>query len=488
VKQKKAGAVSAAPAFGWFPNAANKVGITVNNFSRVQADIQKRIAANQARAAAQMQHNEGQCGLFSGSTEPKGRPVKVKREHPKSFDESVYCARLVAAGLPLEDATALAAKTASAHRDALTVNEYRLKLIDSGMSAAQARKAAAAAACFLETPAAKSAEPLRRAGFQSVANLVGSTMQAPLPQSINGVAKVMPPSATSIVPTTSSQTKLLEVGATIASTQPDEYGEFMSFTHAVLCQVGLPRAKTDAREFMRKSGDAWVSVQAGWLDEGKGPVQQPIPYGAMPRLALAWVSAYAKRHDTREIPLGDSAAEFLRLMGMDSQGARYATLRKQMHALAACRLQLGFKGRTFNGQPVEQFDAWLSTSAAEQRTFWPGVLVLSDSYFNSLKESAVPLDNRALHALKGSALALDVYAWLAHRLHRIEGRPVVLHWKSLREQFAQEYAGKDPDKNFKKEFLPVLRDVQVVYPQARVKQVTGGLMLMASPPPIPKKF
>lgn len=77
----------------------------------------------------------------------------------------------------------------------------------------------------------------------------------------------------------------------------------------------------------------------------------------MPRLALAWVS-YAKRHNTREIPIGDSAAEFLRLMDMESQGARYATC-AQMHALAACRLQLGFKGRTFNGQPVEQFDAWL---------------------------------------------------------------------------------------------------------------------------------
>jgi hypothetical protein len=49
-------------------------------------------------------------------------------------------------------------------------------------------------------------------------------------------------------------------------------------------------------------------------------------------------------------------------------------------------------------------------------------MVLSEGYFNSLIDSAVLLDNRALMALKGSALALDVYAWLAHRLHRIEGR------------------------------------------------------------------
>lgn len=157
---------------------------------------------------------------------------------------------------------------------------------------------------------------------------------------------------------TQSDLKLIEASAEIMSTPPD--GEEMAFTHSVLCQVGLPRSKFDGREFMRQSGAAWINVQAGWLDEGKGPVQQPVPYGPLPRLALAWVSTFAVRHGTREIPIGDSAADFLRLMlGADtaSQGARYTTLRKQMHALAACRLQLGFRGRTFNGQPVEQFDS-----------------------------------------------------------------------------------------------------------------------------------
>ncbi|EDE4225270.1 replication protein [Salmonella enterica subsp. enterica serovar Muenchen] len=284
---------------------------------------------------------------------------------------------------------------------------------------------------------------------------------------------------------TEQDQKLIEAGAEIATNPPS--GEDMAFTHAVLCQVGLPRSKVEGREFMRQSGAAWVNVQAGYLDEGKGPVLQPIPYGVMPRLALAWVSSYAKRDNTREIPIGDSAAEFLRLMGMDDQGARYTTLRRQMHALAACRLQLGFKGRTYNGQPVEQFDAWLANGDAQQKSLWPGTMVLSEGYFNSLMDSAVPLDNRALMALKGSALALDVYTWLAHRLHRIAGRGVTLHWKALREQFAQEYQGKDPDKDFKKEFLPALKKVLAVYPQAKVKPVTGGVLLVSSPPPIPYK-
>lgn len=282
-----------------------------------------------------------------------------------------------------------------------------------------------------------------------------------------------------------AEQKLIETGALIAAERPD--GDDMAFGHSVLCQVGLPRSKVTDREFLRRSGAAWVNVQAGVLDEGSGPVLQPVPYGAMPRLALTWVSTYAKRFNTREIPIGDSAAAFLRNMGMDDQGGRYATLRGQMHALAACRLQLGYKGRTFNGQPVEQFDAWISDKQRRSRALWPGVMLLSESYFKELVDHGVPLDNRALGALKGSALALDVYTWLAHRLHRVEGRPAILHWKALREQFGQEYQGKDAGNDFKKKFVPALEAALMVYPQAKVKRVTGGLMLIGSPPPVPFK-
>ena len=279
--------------------------------------------------------------------------------------------------------------------------------------------------------------------------------------------------------------KLLDVATEIYGNPPR--GGDMAFTHAVFCQVGLPRSRVEGREFMRQSGAAWVNVQAGYLDEGQGPVQQPVPYGALPRLALAHLSTHAVRHKTREIPIGDSAAQFLELMGMDTQGARYANLRRQMHALAACRLQLGYKGRTFNGQAIEQFDAWLANKDNKQRSLWPGLMVLTEHFYSSLLKGSVPLDLRALHVLKGSSLALDVYAWLAYRLHRIEGRGVTLHWASLREQFAQEYTGKDADKNFKGAFLPQLRKVLTVYPQAKVKPVRGGLLLLGSPPPIPYK-
>src|SRR3546814_15430503 len=79
-----------------------------------------------------------------------------------------------------------------------------------------------------------------------------------------------------------------------------------------------------------------------------GPVLQPIPYGVMPRLGLAWVSTFAVRNKEREIPIGDSDAEYLRLRGMESDGRRYKTLRKKKHAWADARRKLGIKGRTYN--------------------------------------------------------------------------------------------------------------------------------------------
>ena len=113
---------------------------------------------------------------------------------------------------------------------------------------------------------------------------------------------------------------------------------------------------------------------------------------------------------------------------------------------------------------------------------WPGVLTLSTPFFETMLEYAVPLDHRALSALKHSALALDVYSWLAHRLYRIDRRrPAMLSWGNLRQQFGQEYGDA---KNFKKAFRIALRQAHAVYPDAALEEVAGGLRLQYSPPPI----
>ncbi|WP_081089762.1 replication protein RepA [Xylella fastidiosa] len=290
---------------------------------------------------------------------------------------------------------------------------------------------------------------------------------------------------------TAQESRLIKTAAEIAMERPGD--DDRAYMHSIMCQVGLPRSKVEGNSFERVSGAAALLIEAGKLWDGKRFVQQSIPYGPMPRLILAWMNTYAVRCNTPVIPIGDSASEFLKILGKTPNGGvrgAFTTFKKQIQALSACRMTLGFNtnghAHTYEGKPIKHFDAWLS-GKEEQRPLWPGTVTFSDDYYQTLKLHAVPLDLRAYMELKSSALAMDVYIWAAQRLYRIEGRPVVLYWSNLRNQFGQEYTGKEADKNFKKKFLPALRAMLAVYPEARIKQVTGGIMLIASPPPIPFK-
>jgi len=78
--------------------------------------------------------------------------------------------------------------------------------------------------------------------------------------------------------------------------------------------------------FERSCGGAALRVTAGALWDGQQLVQQPIPYGANPRLVLAWLNTQAVKTRSPIIPVGDSAAEFLRMLGKESTGGKNGTL------------------------------------------------------------------------------------------------------------------------------------------------------------------
>lgn len=291
---------------------------------------------------------------------------------------------------------------------------------------------------------------------------------------------------------TASEKKLIEASAQILEAGPEN--EDMAFMHSILCQVGLPRSKVAGLEFERVCGAAGVHIRAGKLWEGHGFIQQQIPYGAMPRLIMAHINTFALRNKTPEIEMGSSANDMLRRLGKSTNGGAkgaLTTFKAQTKALAACSITLGFNkaGSSFSydGKPIKQFEAWLSTND-QQPALWPGVITLSDDYYKTLTDHAVPLDLRAMMALKGSALAMDIYTMFAERLHRIGPRPLLLHWKSLRDQFGQEYTGANAHKDFKNTFLNALKMVTAVYPTAEVRQVNGGILMQASPPPVPYRI
>lgn len=262
------------------------------------------------------------------------------------------------------------------------------------------------------------------------------------------------------------------------------------YLHTVLCQVGMPRKRTDEKVFARKSGNVYMELEAGKLWNGKEMQQQALPYGPCPRLVMVHISSEAIRTKQRNIEIGSTTREFLTKLGIPSTGGKrggYTTFKKQMQALAACNMTLGYtrgnEAITIKTPPIEEFRAWITTEE-DQLSLWPGVLRLSERFHETLVEHAVPLDPRALGALKHTALGLDVYCWLAHRLCRIrDTKGLFLSWGNLVEQFGEEYSDV---RSFKKKFFTALRQIRPVYPDAKLDLVRGGLRFYQSAPPIPK--
>lgn len=278
--------------------------------------------------------------------------------------------------------------------------------------------------------------------------------------------------------------RLIDAVASIRDEQPDQ----VQFQHSALCQVGLPRRFTAARTFERRSGHMSILVEAGKLFDGREFVERPMPYGSVPRLIMVYLSTEAVRTRHRIIEVGDSLRQFLLKLGLrPNGGARggYGVCKAQLESLSAARITLGMyrDGRavTIDAKPIERFEAWPFTQAGT-RVLWPGVMELSERFFSTLAEHAVPLDPRALAALKHSSLALDIYAWLTQRLCRVRTPAgVKLSWMNLRNQFGQEYLSS---KDFKREFRHAIRQALAVYPDARVAEVMGGITLYPSPAPI----
>jgi hypothetical protein len=112
--------------------------------------------------------------------------------------------------------------------------------------------------------------------------------------------------------------------------------------------------------------------------------------------------------------------------------------------------------------------------------------MLSERFFESVISAPVPVDMRAIKALRGSPLRLDIYTWLTHRMSYLR-RSTTVPWQALAVQFGGDYAQL---RQFKAVFLKQLEKVRAVYPFANVHQAEQGLLLLPSRthvPPLPKR-
>ncbi|WP_169979825.1 replication protein RepA [Tautonia rosea] len=282
--------------------------------------------------------------------------------------------------------------------------------------------------------------------------------------------------------------RLLEASASIRSEPPDR----IDFLHTVQCQCGIPyRNPGDAiREWDRKQGGAALRIEAGSaIDPQTGEfVKLGLPFGEKPRLVLIHLASEAVRTGSPVVDVEDSMTAFARSLGVETNGQQLRSLKDQLARLSASTVRMGMveEGRAVqvNTQIVTAFDLWFPKQP-DQRVLWPSTVRLGHEFFQSLGRHAVPLDHRAVAALSSSSMALDIYVWLAQRLHRVPvARPQFIPWTAVYEQFGQGYKRL---RDFRRNFIQTLKHVQATYPDARMDLNEEGLTLEHSPPPVAPK-
>ena len=266
--------------------------------------------------------------------------------------------------------------------------------------------------------------------------------------------------------------------------------EDAAFLHSILCQTFLPYKDPgdDVREYEKIQGNAVLLLKAGEIFDPKKKKfhQVGLPHGTKARLVLAYINTWAIRTQSRTVPVEDTLTSFVRKLGLDTGGKTINSVKDQLTRLAGSTIRIGYsieedKARTTKLDIIDGMEMWLSKDD-NQRVMWPGIVTLSETFHNSLMEHAIPLDERVLGALANNAMAMDIYTWLAQRLHRVpHGKPQAISWKALMEQFGSNY--ENPRK-FRQNFRERLKLVMKFYRDAQIEDATKGLLLKNSPPPI----
>ena len=267
------------------------------------------------------------------------------------------------------------------------------------------------------------------------------------------------------------------------------------YQHSVLCQTCMPyRDPGDERICKRRNGIVRMEIEAGRaLDpETDEFIDVGLPWGPKARLVLYHLNAEALKQQTRHIEVVDSLTSFVhRTLNLDPKGRNIRAVKDQLARLSAADFRLGAShknGRavTFKNTIIDAFELWAPRNP-NQKVLWPTIIQFSLAYFESLMRHAVPLNEQAVTRLSHNAMALDIYTWLAQRLHRIDPkRAAFVPWASLKEQFGQGYSAMN---NFKRVFRKTLKQVQIVYQNARLSDDGKGLRLRNSRPPVlPRAF
>ena len=271
---------------------------------------------------------------------------------------------------------------------------------------------------------------------------------------------------------------------------PDGIG----YVHTILAQCFLPYRDPKAPHWKRRNGKYSIILTAGVLDDPANPTELiplGLPYGAKPRLFQSYVCTKAIKHQSRVIPVERSMTAMIHELGFEARGGKRGSInsfKEQINRFARCKFDIVIldaeaSTQTYiKAEPIESFKVWFAQDP-HQHSFWPSEIVLTDQFYQSLKDHAIPYDFRALRSIQNKPRSLNIYLWMTQRLYRIPAdKPLLMRWADLYEMFG----GQSSKKEFKRNFPADIRAARLAYPDARIEHRKEGYLFRASPPPVPK--
>jgi hypothetical protein len=255
----------------------------------------------------------------------------------------------------------------------------------------------------------------------------------------------------------------------------------LGYMARALVQATLPHSKVAGNEFKRRNGAFKLTMLA---DSEVG-----LPYGSIPRLLVAWITTEAVRTKEREIILGHTLSKFMSELDLMPTGGRWGSitrLREQMKKLfsasISCTYDDGKNWAIKNVQPVTSANLWWDPKNPNQASLFQSTVTLGEEFFKEAIMSPIPVDMRALKALRRSPMALDIYCWLTYRMSYLRAQTSI-PWGALQVQFGSDYASNTQGtRDFKRAFLRELKKVGVIYPEAKIDNQPNTLILKPSKP------
>src|SRR6185312_3125863 len=258
----------------------------------------------------------------------------------------------------------------------------------------------------------------------------------------------------------------------------------LGITHAGFAMTSLPHKQIKEGLWRREGYRTTLLVESGRHRNGE---LLGVPYGSIARLILLYLQTEAIRTNSPEVELGRSMKSWMGRMSLTTGGKTYQLVTEQARRISACRLTFftdrenGAEARR-NGAFVQDAITFSSVADDDQPTLWQDRVRLDPGFWRSLQEHPVPVREEAIRAIGTRSLAIDVYIWLAYRLHSLS-KSTPISWASVHAQFG---GGFRLVQQIKPTFLEALELALAVYSEAHVEVDKQGLVLHPSPPAVPR--